>query len=109
MAPCELTMSAGSASRPSAVSVSWSTMDCQNFLSRAMRVFASWGMARSYDGDEAHLPPPWRASKQKAIGMFARRVLRGGSRTLNRIGRWLPGLQVLRGYEAAWLPRDLMA
>jgi high affinity sulfate transporter 1 len=23
--------------------------------------------------------------------------------------RWLPGLQVLRDYEAAWLPRDLMA
>ena len=23
--------------------------------------------------------------------------------------RWLPGLQALRGYDAAWLPRDLMA
>src|SRR6186713_3471222 len=23
--------------------------------------------------------------------------------------RWLPGLQMLRDYEAAWLPRDLMA
>ena len=23
--------------------------------------------------------------------------------------RWLPGLQVLARYEAAWLPRDLMA
>src|SRR6186713_3406333 len=23
--------------------------------------------------------------------------------------RWLPGLQMLRDYQAAWLPRDLMA
>jgi MFS superfamily sulfate permease-like transporter len=23
--------------------------------------------------------------------------------------RWLPGLQLLSRYEAAWLPRDLMA
>ena len=28
---------------------------------------------------------------------------------MNRWNRWLPGLQVLRGYEAAWFPRDLMA
>jgi len=29
--------------------------------------------------------------------------------TLNRWTRWLPGLQTLRHYEPAWLPRDLMA
>jgi MFS superfamily sulfate permease-like transporter len=23
--------------------------------------------------------------------------------------RWLPGLQILRGYQASWLPRDLLA
>src|SRR6187551_3812370 len=28
---------------------------------------------------------------------------------MSRWTRWLPGLQVLRDYEAAWLPRDLMA
>src|SRR4249919_532335 len=28
---------------------------------------------------------------------------------MSRWMRWLPGLQVLRDYEAAWLPRDLMA
>jgi high affinity sulfate transporter 1 len=28
---------------------------------------------------------------------------------MNRWTRWLPGLQTLRHYEAAWLPRDLMA
>jgi MFS superfamily sulfate permease-like transporter len=28
---------------------------------------------------------------------------------LNRWTRWLPGLQTLGRYEAAWLPRDLMA
>jgi high affinity sulfate transporter 1 len=27
----------------------------------------------------------------------------------SNIERWMPGLAVLRGYEAAWLPRDLMA
>src|SRR6188768_3302846 len=27
----------------------------------------------------------------------------------NGLTRWVPGLQVLRDYEAAWLPRDLMA
>src|SRR5262245_50840857 len=29
--------------------------------------------------------------------------------TTNRLTRWVPGLQVLRSYQAAWLPRDLMA
>jgi len=29
--------------------------------------------------------------------------------TSNGLQRWLPGLQVLRAYQAAWLPRDLMA
>ena len=28
---------------------------------------------------------------------------------MNRWTRWLPGLQILRGYEAAWLLHDLMA
>jgi MFS superfamily sulfate permease-like transporter len=28
---------------------------------------------------------------------------------MNRWTRWLPGLQILQRYEAAWLPRDLMA
>src|SRR3954470_2229034 len=28
---------------------------------------------------------------------------------MNRWIRWLPGLQTLRRYEAAWLPYDLMA
>ena len=28
---------------------------------------------------------------------------------MSRWTNWLPGLQVLRHYEAAWLPRDLMA
>jgi high affinity sulfate transporter 1 len=28
---------------------------------------------------------------------------------MNRWTRWLPGLEVLRRYEAAWLPRDVMA
>lgn len=28
---------------------------------------------------------------------------------MNRWTRWLPGLQTVRGYEAAWLPHDLMA
>jgi high affinity sulfate transporter 1 len=28
---------------------------------------------------------------------------------LNHLLRWLPGLQVLRRYEAAWLPQDIMA
>ena len=28
---------------------------------------------------------------------------------MNRWTRWLPGLQTLGRYEAAWLPRDLMA
>ena len=28
---------------------------------------------------------------------------------MNRWTRWLPGLQMLRRYEAAWLPRDVMA
>jgi len=28
---------------------------------------------------------------------------------LNNWTRWLPGLQILRGYERAWLPQDLMA
>jgi high affinity sulfate transporter 1 len=28
---------------------------------------------------------------------------------MNRWTRWVPGLQTLRGYEAAWLPHDLMA
>ncbi len=30
-------------------------------------------------------------------------------RDVNRWTRWLPGLQVLRRYEPAWLPYDLMA
>jgi high affinity sulfate transporter 1 len=29
--------------------------------------------------------------------------------TSNGLRRWLPGLQVLRGYQGAWLPHDLMA
>jgi high affinity sulfate transporter 1 len=29
--------------------------------------------------------------------------------TPNGLMRWLPGLQILRNYEAAWLPQDLMA
>src|ERR1044072_1897351 len=28
---------------------------------------------------------------------------------MNRWKRWLPGLQILSGYQAAWFPRDLMA
>ena len=28
---------------------------------------------------------------------------------MNRWTRWLPGLQILSHYQAAWLPRDLMA
>src|SRR6476469_1041195 len=28
---------------------------------------------------------------------------------MNRWTRWLPGLQILNRYEAAWLPHDLMA
>ena len=28
---------------------------------------------------------------------------------MNGLTRWLPGLQILRRYEANWLPRDLMA
>src|SRR6187397_3559414 len=28
---------------------------------------------------------------------------------MSRWMRWLPGLQVLRNYEAAWLPKDLTA
>src|SRR6187549_2992798 len=28
---------------------------------------------------------------------------------MNAWKRWLPGLQMLRDYQAAWLPRDLMA
>jgi high affinity sulfate transporter 1 len=36
------------------------------------------------------------------------RIFREG-RTVNRWIRWLPGLQTLRHYEPAWLPRDLMA
>ena len=28
---------------------------------------------------------------------------------MNAWKRWLPGLQILRHYEAAWLPQDLMA
>lgn len=28
---------------------------------------------------------------------------------MNKLMRWLPGLQILLRYEAAWLPRDLMA
>ena len=28
---------------------------------------------------------------------------------MNRWKHWLPGLQILRRYEAAWLPHDLMA
>ena len=28
---------------------------------------------------------------------------------MNNWTRWLPGLQILRGYERAWLPQDLMA
>src|SRR5678815_5248292 len=28
---------------------------------------------------------------------------------MNRWQRWLPGLEVLRRYEAAWLPKDVMA
>src|SRR5947207_15242219 len=29
--------------------------------------------------------------------------------TMNRWKRWLPGLQSLSEYQAAWFPRDLMA
>jgi high affinity sulfate transporter 1 len=32
-----------------------------------------------------------------------------GSLTVNRWKRWLPGLQILREYQAAWFPRDVMA
>jgi MFS superfamily sulfate permease-like transporter len=28
---------------------------------------------------------------------------------MNALKRWLPGLQVLSRYEAAWLPNDVMA
>src|SRR6201984_33588 len=28
---------------------------------------------------------------------------------MNRLKRWLPGLQILGEYQAAWLPRDLIA
>jgi len=28
---------------------------------------------------------------------------------MNRWKRWLPGVQILSGYQAAWFPRDLMA
>src|ERR1700747_72111 len=31
------------------------------------------------------------------------------SLTVNRLKRWLPGLQVVREYQAAWFARDLMA
>ena len=31
------------------------------------------------------------------------------SLTVNRWKRWLPGLQILREYQAAWFARDLMA
>src|SRR5687767_7809092 len=44
MAPCELTMSAGSHSMLMAVSESLSTMDCQNFFSRSMMVSLGVGM-----------------------------------------------------------------
>src|SRR5205823_14278186 len=29
--------------------------------------------------------------------------------TMNRFKRWLPGLQILSSYQAAWFARDLMA
>src|SRR5438876_4755200 len=29
--------------------------------------------------------------------------------TMNRWKRWLPGLQILRDYQAAWIPRDVTA
>src|SRR5438046_5805754 len=29
--------------------------------------------------------------------------------TMNRWKRWLPGLQILRDYQAAWIPRDIFA
>src|SRR6187455_2776674 len=28
---------------------------------------------------------------------------------MNALLRWLPGLQILRGYEPAWLPHDIVA
>src|SRR5678809_1755912 len=31
------------------------------------------------------------------------------SLTVNRLKRWLPGLQIVREYQAAWCARDLMA
>src|SRR5689334_6252699 len=31
------------------------------------------------------------------------------SLTVNRVKRWLPGLQILRDYQGAWFARDLMA
>src|SRR6201982_232990 len=31
------------------------------------------------------------------------------SHTVNRLKRWLPGLQIVREYQAAWFARDLMA
>src|SRR5689334_1782713 len=31
------------------------------------------------------------------------------SLTVNRLKRWLPGLQIVREYQAAWFARDLMA
>ena len=29
--------------------------------------------------------------------------------TMNRWKRWLPGMQILRDYQAAWFAHDLMA
>ena len=28
---------------------------------------------------------------------------------MNGLLRWLPGLQILRRYEASWLPQDIVA
>src|SRR5678815_4402563 len=41
--------------------------------------------------------------------LLAARTLMNKGRDMNGWMRWLPGLQMLRRYEAAWLPNDLMA
>src|SRR6476660_7708740 len=37
------------------------------------------------------------------------RMTAKASLTVNRLKRWLPGLQIVREYQAAWFARDLMA
>jgi hypothetical protein len=48
IAPCELTIGAGSQSRFSATSVSWSTIDCQNFVSRSTKVELGFCISLSF-------------------------------------------------------------